>query len=82
MATGLANVIVMDNGTEVSSGILQVQAIAPGIFTANRTGRALLRRMSSEYCRDGSLPPSSRSSHTTQEQASTTPCRSGSTAIG
>jgi uncharacterized protein (TIGR03437 family) len=57
VASGLAKVSVLDNGTAVSNGILQVQPTAPGIFSMNSTGRGVAAAYIQRVEPDGTLPP-------------------------
>jgi endoglucanase len=55
VAAGLANVSVLDNGAAVSSGILQVQPIAPGIFSANSNGQGVAAAYIQRVLPDGTV---------------------------
>ena len=41
MASGLGKISVLNNGVAVSTGIVQVQPIAPGLFTMNNNGQGV-----------------------------------------
>jgi uncharacterized protein (TIGR03437 family) len=57
VASGLAQVSVLDKGAAVSNGILQVQPIAPTIFTANSTGQGIPAAYIQRVEPDGTLLP-------------------------
>jgi endoglucanase len=56
-ASGLAHVTVLDSGTAVSTGILQVQPISPGIYTANQSGQGVAAGYVQAVQPDGTFLP-------------------------
>ena len=54
MATGTATIIVTSSNGSVSSGIAQIAAVAPGLFTADGSGRGLAAAMALRIRADGS----------------------------
>jgi endoglucanase len=56
-AAGLANVAVLQNGAPVSSGILEVAPVAPGLFSMNFTGQGVAAAYIQRVKPDGTLPP-------------------------
>ncbi len=55
-AAGLAQVNVMQNGVTVSSGVLKVAPIAPGIFSMNSTGSGVAAAYIQRKKPDGTFP--------------------------
>ena len=57
VASGLATVSVLDSGAAVSSGILQVAATAPGIYSANSNGQGVAAAYIQAVEPDGTFLP-------------------------
>jgi uncharacterized protein (TIGR03437 family) len=57
MATGLAQVSVLNNGTTVANGTIQVQPSAPGIISANSNGMGVATGYVQNIAQDGTAGP-------------------------
>jgi endoglucanase len=56
VATGLASVAVLNGTTTVATGVLEVQSLAPTIFSANSTGQGVAAAQIQRVLPDGSQP--------------------------